>query len=73
MFCSAYLDDIINFSGTWDEHLEYIKQVFDRNRHAVLTLKKRKCEFAAAELDYLGHHVGLGKVEPKRDRKLKHC
>ena len=68
MFRSAYLDDIIIFSDTWYEHLDHIKQVFDRIRNAGITLNKRKCEFAAAELDYLGHHVGLGKVEPKRQK-----
>ena len=68
MFCSAYLDDIIIFSDTWDERLDHIKQVFDRIRNAGLTLNKRKCEFAVAELDYLGHHLRLGKVESKRQK-----
>ena len=68
MFCSAYLDDIIIFSDTWDEHLYHIKQVFDRIRNAGRTLNKRKCEFAAAEFDYLENHVGLCKVEPKRQK-----
>ena len=68
MFCSYYLDDIIIFTDTWDEHLEHIKHVFDRIRYAGLTPIKRKCEFAAAELDYLVHHVGLSTVEPKRQK-----
>ena len=64
-YCSvAYLDDIIIFSNSWEEHLKYIKLVFNRIREAGLTLNKNKCVFATGEVDYLGHHVGLGKVEP---------
>jgi len=65
MFTGAYLDDIIIFSNTWEEHLEHLKLVFDRIRQASLTLKKAKCVFASAEVEYLGHVVGLGKVAPR--------
>ena len=30
----------------------------------MLTLKRSKREFGAAELDYLGHHIGLGQLSP---------
>ena len=33
-------------------------------RKAGLTLNLKKCVFAKGEVDYLGHHVGLGKVQP---------
>ena len=65
-FTGAYLDDIIIFSSTWSEHLEHIKLVLERIRSAGLTLKKAKCVFATAEVEFLGHNVGLGKVEPRR-------
>jgi len=64
-FCAAYLDDIIIFSHTWSEHIKHIQQVFQRIRNANLTLNVHKCKFAAAEVDYLGHHVGLGRVQPR--------
>ena len=67
-FCAAYLDDVVIYSDTWQEHLQNIKTVFDRIRQAKLTLNRRKCCFAAAEVDYLGHHVGLGKVQPKAQK-----
>jgi len=35
-----------------------------------LTLKRSKCEFAAAELDYLGHHIGLGQMS-SREQKVR--
>jgi hypothetical protein len=64
-FTGAYLDDIIIFSDTWEDHLEHLRQVLDRIRAANLTLKKAKCVFATAEVEYLGHTVGLGKVAPR--------
>ena len=64
-FTGAYLDDIIIFSDTWQEHLQHLKLVFDRIRHANLTLKKAKCVFASAEVEYLGHVVGLSRVAPR--------
>jgi len=67
-FSGAYLDDVIIFSDTWEEHLQHLTAVFERIRQAGLTLNKKKCEFACAELDYLGHHVGRGQVEPRRTK-----
>ena len=52
-----YLDDIIIFSSTWEEHLARLRQVFERLRHANLKLGADKCTFAAKEVTYLGHRV----------------
>ena len=65
-FTGSFLDDIIIFSSSWSDHIRHIQQVFDRIRSAGLTIKKSKCVFATAEVDFLGHRVGLGKVEPRR-------
>ena len=69
-FCVAYLDDILIFSETWTDHLKHLRLVFQRICNAKLTLKLSKCEFATAELDYLGHHVGLGKLLPREQKYL---
>ena len=55
--CLFYLDDIIVFSSTWEEHLARIRQVFERLRHSNLKLGAEKCAFAAKEVSYLGHRV----------------
>ena len=52
-----YLDDIIVFSSTWEEHLARLRQVFKRLTHANLKLEADKCTFAAKEVNYLGHRV----------------
>ena len=55
--CLFYLDDIIVYSSTWEEHLARLRQVFKRLRHANLKLGVDKCTFAAKEVNYLGHRV----------------
>ena len=55
--CLFYLDDIIVFSSTWEEHLARLCEVFERLRHAKLKLGASKCTFAAKEVSYLGHRV----------------
>ena len=56
------------FSNTWEEHLKHLQLVLTRISDAGLTLNLKKCEFANAEIDYLGHHIGLGKVQPKQTK-----
>ena len=55
--CLFYLEDIIAFAATWEEHLISLRQVFERLRHAQLKLGAEKCTFAAKEVSYLGHWV----------------
>ena len=51
-FAIAYLDDIIIFSKTPQEHLSHIHMVFEKLRTANLSMKKSKCNL---EIQYLGH------------------
>ena len=55
--CLFYLDDIIVFSSTWEEHLARLREVFERLRHAKFKLGAAKCTFAAKEVSYLGHRM----------------
>lgn len=52
-----YLDDLIIFSKTFDEHLERLQLVFDRLREHGLKLKPSKCWLVREEVQYLGHLV----------------
>ena len=54
-FAIAYLDDIIIFSKTPQEHLSHICMVFEKLRTANLSMKKSKCNFFSKEIQYLGH------------------
>ena len=53
-FTLAYLDDIIIFSETAEQHLKHIQIVLTRLKQAKLRLKKSKCLFFKQELHYLG-------------------
>lgn len=53
----AYMDDVIIFSRTFEEHLDHVQQVFDRFRAAGLKLSKNKSVFAMTELPFLGRII----------------
>ena len=64
-FSSAYLDDVIVFSTTWDDHMKNLKEVLLRLREAGLSIKLKKCQFGMDHCTYLGHVVGSGEVHPE--------
>ena len=43
-FCRPYLDDIIIFSNTWEEHFQHFLQVVTNLKHHGLILKNYKCQ-----------------------------
>ena len=63
-----YLDDIIVFSWTPEEHLVRLQAVFDKLKGAGLKLKPSKCELFKEQINYLGHIVGHKGVatDPKK-------
>ena len=56
-FAMAYLDDIIIFSRTPEEHLKHIEIIFQKLKAAGLKLKESKCDFFKSEIHYLGHLI----------------
>ena len=67
-FFLLYLDDILVFSITWDEHVLHVKKVPDVLKREELYVKLSKCEFGKTSLVYLGHIVGNGqlKIDPSK-------
>jgi hypothetical protein len=55
--CLIYLDDVVIFSKTFDEHIEILSTVLDRIRTVGLKLKPEKCLFFQSEVIFLGHVV----------------
>ena len=55
--CMIYLDDIIVFSKSFQEHLENLEEVFIRLKQSGLKLKPSKCSFAKKKITYLGHVI----------------
>ena len=64
-FAAAYLDDIVIFSETWEDHLTHVHSVLSRLQKSGLTAKPSKCQFGMAQCVYLGHVVGSQLVKPE--------
>jgi hypothetical protein len=58
-----YLDDVIIFSSSFEEHLSHLSQVFDRFGEANLRLKPSKCTLARKRVQYLGHVLSESGIE----------
>ena len=61
--CLVYLDDIVVFARDAQQHLERLKQVFDRLRGAGLKLKPSKCAFFRRSVVFLGHVISKEGIE----------
>lgn len=64
----CYLDDVLIFSETFDQHLADLQEVFDRFRSAGLKLSPRKCSFAQNKCVFLGHEISKEGIKPPADR-----
>ncbi|CAF1502254.1 unnamed protein product [Adineta steineri] len=62
--CLVYIDDIVIYSPTFEQHLIDLKNVFLALREANLTLKASKCCFCRKEMKYLGHIVTQDGIKP---------
>ena len=59
----VYLDDILIYTRTIEEHRHVTRQVLRRLREHQLYLKLAKCEFERTRIEYLGLIVAEGQVE----------
>ena len=73
-FTIAYLDDIIIFSKTPQEHLSHIREVFEKLKSANLSIKKSKCNFFSKEIQYLGHILSATGIRllPSKTYAIQH-
>ena len=62
--CLVYLDDVVVFSRTFEQHVKDLRIVFDRLAEAGLKLKPSKCFFCCTELLYLGYLVTPQGLKP---------
>ena len=72
-WCIIYLDDIIVFSKTPEEHIERLRGMFEKLAAAGLRLKPSKCKFCKSQVTYLGHIVSKDsiKTDPKNIEAIK--
>ena len=63
-FTMGYLDDIIIFSRSEEEHLVHLEKIFRRLQEFGLKMKREKCAFFKKHIQYLGHLVSEKGFEP---------
>ena len=61
--CLVYVDDVICFANSFEEHVERMGQVFTRLSAAGLKLKPSKCKLFQRQVAFLGHIVSQAGVE----------
>ena len=67
MYCLIYLDDMIVFSKTKEEHVQCFYVVFECFCEHNLQLKLSKCEFFHIKINYLAHHVSKESIHPSKE------
>jgi hypothetical protein len=66
--CFVYLDDIVIYASSIEEHSSKLKNVFQRLRNNNLKLQPDKCNFMHREISFLGHIVTSEGVKPDMDK-----
>ena len=70
IYCFIYLDDIIMFSQTAEEHLHRLHIMFDQFREYNLKLKLSKCSLFKEEINYLAHQVSKQGIWPSDSNRM---
>jgi len=61
----SYIDDMLVHTTTWEEHLESLRELFERIRYAGLTIRPTKLMVTSAKVDFTGHNIQDGILGPQ--------
>jgi hypothetical protein len=67
-FVVVFIDDILIFSKTEEEHEKHLRLVLDKLRSNKLYTKFSKCEFWLTQVAFLGHVITAGGVSVDTDK-----
>jgi hypothetical protein len=67
-FCVVYVDDVLIYNKTADEHLEHIRLVLREPQRHHLHIKLSKCYFGRSSVSFLGHVVEAGQIRMDPDK-----
>jgi hypothetical protein len=66
--CVVYLDDILIYSASYDQHIADVRMVLERLRKWQLYANLSKCEFLTQEVEFLGYIVGTAGISMDQRR-----
>jgi transposase InsO family protein len=65
----AYVDDLLIFSKTFEDHIQHLKEFSDRLLQFGLRVNPKKCQFFADKVTFLGHEISSRGVSPSSQHK----
>ena len=65
--CAAYLDDILGYSDTFEQHVKDMQAILRRLREKGIKLNPSKCVFFKEEIRYLGRLISANGYRPDPD------
>lgn len=68
--CTNYIDDILVFSKSFDDHIQHVTLLLQALRAEGFRIKLSKCEWAKHSVKYLGHTLGYNTVSPHQDNLI---
>lgn len=69
-FAVNYIDDILIFSKTFDDHIHHLTQLLEAIYTEGFRLKFTKCKFAESSVKYLGHVISNNSIYPVKDNLI---
>ena len=67
-FVVVFLDDILIFSKSWEEHLDHVRTILNALRRNELYCKPSKCEFGRTDVLFLGHRIDGQCISPDPEK-----
>ena len=66
----SYIDDIVIYNDSWEEHLRTLKELFGKPRRGTRS-RPMKCLLGANSMGFLGHQIGVDVITPSGDNLKK--